>query len=124
MKQYVRPILEYEEFAANEFVAACYKIHCNVPSGIGYIERNSVPGYQKNEDQAIAEGKGCGEYHIGVNLDAPPTENAMWQPWNQNSGVPKGDPYPVFHWSTGPESTDQHFSKVEDAEWETNPNAS
>lgn len=121
-KQWFAPKAEGEKFVANEYVAACYKIKCNVPSGVGYYEKNGKPGYQngswrKPEDEKIASGKGCGIYHIGVNLDEPPTENAMWDPNN-------GEAYPVFHWVDGYGNNGHHFSKVSDAEWETNPNAS
>lgn len=129
MKQYVKPVLDCEMFSANEFIAACYKIKCNVPDGFGYIEKNGKPGYQAsnwhnpNGDELLAEGKGCGVYHVGVHLDTAPTENAMWQPTGF-LGRPLGDPYGVFHWSTGEGNTEQHFSKVKDTQWETNPNAS
>lgn len=117
-------------FEANEYIAACYKIKCNVPSGTGYKETNGTDGYQKDEykwingklefikgDEYIASGRGCGVWHVGVHLDAPPTNNAMWDPWD-------GKEYPVFHWTQGSGNNGHHFSKVSDTQWETNPNAS
>lgn len=126
-KEWVRPRAVVQEFTPNEYVCACYKIRCNVPYGIGYIETNGIDGYQAggrghDGDKRLGVGQGCNVYHVGVNLDEPPTENAMWQEmdfWGN-----KGAYYPVFHWSTGRGDYDQHFSKVADAEWETNPNAS
>lgn len=133
-KQYEKPSMSIDMFEANEYIAACYRIKCNVPSGKGYIEKNGITGYQQKgwqkidgkwvnveqSDSYIASGKGCGVWHVGVHLDAPPYENAMWDP-DGNGG---SDAYPVFHWSTGSWNHNQHFSKVSDAQWETNPNAS
>lgn len=117
-KVYEAPVVHLEQFVANEYVAACWKIKCNVPNGIGYYETNGRDGYQRWGDTFIASGYGCGEYHIGVESDNGPEANAMWQESKT------GEYYPVFYFSTGRGNNDQHFSKVEDAEWETNPNAS
>ena len=114
------PMAEVEQFMANEYVAACWKINCNVPSGTGYFEVNGRGGYQRGQDEYIAAGYGCGEYHNGVPgvPDGGPQANAMWQESRT------GKYYEVFYFSTGKGNNDQHFSKVENAEWETNPNAS
>ena len=126
-REYSTPVMKVEVFEASESVAACWKIKCNVPYGTGYKETNGIPGYQKggwdgktgqyiNGDEYIASGHGCNIYHIGV--EEKPYENAMWQ----ESGT--GNYYPVFHWIDGHGNNGHHFSKIEDAEWETNPNAS
>ena len=39
-RAYVRPTMVGERFVANEYVAACWKIECNVPTGYGYIDNN------------------------------------------------------------------------------------
>ena len=132
MKNYVKPMMESEVFAANEYIAACYNISCNVPSGTGYYETNGEPGYQSGHwswsgwvegDEVIASGTGCGTTHYGVPgvPDDGPVANAMWQErWSD-------DYYPVYYWEQGQSSwghSSAHFSKVEDAEWEKNPNAS
>ena len=124
-KIWTAPKAEVENFMANEYVAACWKIYCNVPSGTGYYETNGQPGYQEGGyftqgDEYIASGYGCDEWHggvPGVSGDGP-QPNAMWQERKT------GKYYEVFHFSTGRGNNDQHFSKVEDAQWETNPNAS
>ena len=126
-REYSTPVMKVEVFEASESVAACWKIKCNVPYGTGYKETNGIPGYQKggwdwktgqyiNGDEYIASGHGCNIYHIGV--EEKPYENAMWE----ESGT--GNYYPVFHWIDGHGNNGHHFSKIEDAEWETNPNAS
>ena len=32
MKNYVKPMMESEAFAANEYIAACYRIRCTTPN--------------------------------------------------------------------------------------------
>ena len=123
-KIWTRPMAQVEQFMANEYVAACWKIKCNVPSGTGYYETNGRAGYQEGGrgqtgDDYIASGYGCGTYHNGVPgvPDNGPQANAMWQ---ENNGTY----YEVFYFSTGKGNNDQHFTKVSNAEWATNPNAS
>lgn len=124
------PKIEVQMFMPNEYVAACYNIKCNVPSGTGYIETNGIPGYQRGSweqkgDQKLASGYGCGIVHYGVPgvPDDGPVANAMWQ---EDSFWGEGDYYPVYYWYQRAAWGDQdiHFTKVEDAEWEENPNAS
>lgn len=121
------PQAEVDKFEVNDNITACYVIDCNVGTGFGYIEQNDTPGYQNGDVKLTNNGvHGCGDEHVGVYLDAAPYENAMWQPQSYSWGryVNDGDPYGVFYWSTGSGSNNQHFSKVSDAKWETNPNAS
>lgn len=127
-KVWSRPLTVVQNFEANEYVAACWKIKCNVPYGIGFYDTNGNNQYDEWDDEYIARGYGCGTYHIGVQSDNGPVANAMWQPRKKvNWGFGEendGDAYPVFMFVTGRGNNDHHFSKVEDAEWETNPNAS
>ena len=122
-----------EMFVANEYVGACWKVNCNVETGIGFIDTNNNKKYEEGIDKKICQSNprsGCDDYHGGVPgiSDDGPVANAMWQPvtfdpftWKY---VNDGDPYDVYWWSTGNTDHDQHFTKVSDAEWETNPNAS
>lgn len=127
-KEWAIPQTFVQQFAANEYVAACWKIKCNVPSGTGYYETNGLDGFQSrptmvggqwySSDEFIASGSGCGTYHIGVESDSGPVANAMWQDKN-------GNYYPVFYFKArvhGAQS--DHFCLLDTAEWETNPNAS
>ena len=41
MKKYVKPMMEGQMFVANEYVAQCWKIKCNVPYGIGFYDNNN-----------------------------------------------------------------------------------
>ena len=46
MKKYMKPSMESELFKTNEFVAACYKIHCFTPN-------NNNDGVWDNEDKLL-----------------------------------------------------------------------
>lgn len=119
-KEYVSPKMVCETFAADEYVAACWKINCNVPIGYGFIDKNGN-GYYDYKDEKLTRSyvQGCGSWHKGVEgvPDDGPVANAMWQPIGGNA-------YQVYYWRDGEGRNDIHFSKVEDAQWETNPNAS
>lgn len=126
--EWIKPLAVAQQFVANEYVAACWKIKCNVPYGFGFYDNNGNNQWDgSNTDTYIAKGYGCGTYHNGVESDNGPVANAMWQPRKGGGLIPEyndGPAYPVFMFVTGKGNNDHHFSKVEDAEWETNPNAS
>lgn len=119
-REYCKPAMEVEVFEASEYVAACWKIKCNVPSGYGYKDNNSN-GYYDSGDEILTPDNvhGCGVWHNGVKgvPDDGPKANAMWHPY-------RGKDYPVYSWRDGDGVLDIHFSKASDAQWETNPNAS
>lgn len=120
-RAYVRPTMVGERFVANEYVAACWKIKCNVPEGYGYIDNNKNNRLDFGEERLTSIVHGCNKWHTGVR-GVPgdgPEPNAMWHPFPS-----WGEDYPVYYWRDGNGKDDIHFSKVEDAQWETNPNAS
>lgn len=128
-REYSKPAMEVEVFEASEYVAACWKINCNVPNGYGYKDANGNNTYDKGIDKLLTPSDrrgnpstvwGCGTWHTGVKgvPDDGPQANAMWHP---NRG---GNDYAVYYWRDGNGALDVHFSKVSDAKWETNPNAS
>lgn len=130
-RAYVRPTMVGERFVANEYVAACWKIKCNVPDGYGYIDNNGNSKFDSNDKLLTSKNvlgrpkivSGCGKWHTGVS-GVPgdgPTQNAMWHPV---SILGREKDYPVYFWRDGNGENDVHFSKVQDAQWETNPNAS
>ncbi len=122
-KKYSTPAINFSEFTPNEYIAACWKIECNVPKGYGYLDNNGNGKYDNGTDKKLTPNDvfGCGEWHMGVQgvPDDGPTANAMWNP--NKKGVAD---YPVYYWRDGNGTYDIHFSKVSDAKWETNPNAS
>lgn len=128
-KQWASPRVLVQAFEANEYVAACWKIKCNVPTGYGFIDNNGNDRYDRGDEKLTSDGVyGCGVWHTGVQ-GVPgdgPKANAMWQPqkWGIFDYRDDGPAYEVYYWSDGYGQTHRHFSKVSDAEWETNPNAS
>ena len=106
-RAYVRPTMVGERFVANEYVAACWRINCNVPNGYGYIDNNGNSRFDSGDKLLTPKGV------LG------PEANAMWHP-----SLSVGKDYPVYYWRDGNEKYDIHFSKVQDAQWATNPNAS
>lgn len=123
-RKYTKPSMSIDIFKANEYIAACWNIKCNVPYGYGFIDANGDGKYNKGENK-IAEGAGCGTTHTASGIGSSgPSANAMWQRLNWLGGK-KGTAYPVFHWNAKVHgSYSDHFSKVSDAQWEPNPNAS
>lgn len=133
-REYVKPVMQSEEFVANEYVAACWKMKCNVPYGFGYYELNGEEGYQKDGDKYIAGGAaGCGEDYVAHGITtSKPTANAWWQETTKSHGgghsgsvTNVGDPIQVFYFyedSKGHQS--DHFSVIGTQEYEKRPNAS
>lgn len=126
-KEYTTPRIYSEQFVANEYVAACWNIKCNVPSGIGYIETNGISGYQRGNkdykgDKIISSGYGCGTMHEAHGIDAAgPVANAMWQEDRSDKY------YPVFYFrakADKPGDKNDHFCTLDSVNWEKNPNAS
>lgn len=131
MKNYVKPMMESEVFAANEHIAACYVINCNVPgTGTLYAESNGVPGLQTignywegyDADTRLIGGvQACHEWHKGVIQDNAPTANGYWV----QSGWWDDEVTEVYWWRENLGSAyDIHATTIMDQEWETNPNAS
>lgn len=120
-REYSKPAMKVDVFEASEYVAACWKVKCNVPWGFGYVDNNKNGKYDPITDTYIASGRGCGTWHggvPGVSGDGPKA-NAMWHP---DGG---GKDYEVFHWNQRVHGAlSDHFTKVKDAQWETNKNAS
>ena len=128
---YESPKMMVQPFVPDEYVAACWRINCNVPTGYGFIDNNGNDRYDGRIDEKLTSDGvyGCGVWHAGVEgvPDDGPVANAMWQPqqWHFFTGYENDGPaYDVYYWSDGQGQTHRHFSKVSDAEWETNPNAS
>lgn len=133
---YVKPEFYCEEFLASEYVAACWNIKCNVPTGFGYFEKNGIRGYQENGDvKVVPDGAyGCNTTHEAYGIDAEgPKANAMWQPQKYVGGffggsyVNDGDPYEVFYFNAKADKhgdSNHHFCTLDSVNWEKNPNAS
>lgn len=123
-KKYLAPAMSIEVFEANEYVAACYKIYCNVPgSGILWNENGKQEGLQtkgpnKDDQLTFRYLSACNRWHKGIIKSEPPKANGYWQ----NKG---GQSTPVFWWRENlGSSSDYHATTLDKINWETNPNAS
>lgn len=132
MKTYVKPNLVSEKFIANEYIAACYVINCNVP-GLGtlYNESNGVPGLQTRgifgqydaDEKVVSNVYACNEWHKGVFQNEAPKANGYWK--YQDSIFGRTKTAEVYWWNENLGSQyDVHATTILDKEWETNPNAS
>ena len=104
-RNYVKPILNSDEFIPNEYVAACYLVKCNVKSfNELWSETNGVPGLQREDskdyskDTKLLDGRslsGCQKWHKGVtqdpvlngyicDYDGTDQANVFW--WEENLG--------------------------------------
>lgn len=113
-KKWVNPKAKVQEFAANEYVATCYTVNCNVPAGVGYIEQNNIPGFQEGADFCLLQGGGCGGTHDAKGLSNP-SFNALWEDT-------EGNVQKVFYFEGSAVGGDgnKHFA----TSWVVNPNAS
>lgn len=80
MREYVKPTMEGEVFAANEYIAAChdinkvYKFKCDAGggrSGDVYLETNGKPGLQTGwgGDRYLSGYHACGTTHEAKTTD-------------------------------------------------------
>ena len=130
MKDYVRPMMESEDFAANEYIAACYRIRCTTPQGnrtFNYLYDDSNDnGIWDSEDRLLYRRllgfSGCNRWHDGVIQDNPPEENGFV---TRGRNPDRNTAYPVFWWreNLGADS-DYHVMTPGNENYETNPNAS
>ena len=91
MREYVKPTMEGEVFAANEYIAACgesgivYNFVCDAGGGVSgkvYVETNGVEGLQtrrqwvdgwdghwQSADRSLGGYKACGTTHAAESTD-------------------------------------------------------
>ena len=123
MHTWKQPMAIGQKFAANEYVAACYNIHCVTPNDNGtitkmYNDTNGNGKYDEGIDLLEAEpraARGCDEMHVGVISGDPNQVNGFVQMWDDNEdGTP--NIVPIFWWvsETGYHSAVPGVSKIED----------
>lgn len=130
-KEYVTPRIYGEEFIANEYVAACYKIKCTTPNGNKdyyylYDDTNGN-GRLDSKDELIYYYRfmggfyGCNKWHKGVIRDSAPEVNGFVTKKERDTNNAE----PVFWWEEKLGSSSDYHVMVPGAEnYETNPNAS
>ena len=73
-KEYVKPVMESEEFVSNEYVAACYTIDCNVCSY--YDEVKTLPDGSENGE--LIDKSGCTEGFVPSEPDTSSWGAYLW----------------------------------------------
>ena len=77
MKNYVRPMMESEVFAANEYISACYSGNCNI-SGAVYMDTNGNGNYDEGIDKYKYTNSACKESFTVTGASSPePKANAF-----------------------------------------------
>lgn len=133
MREYVKPTMEGEVFAANEYIAACgdsgtvYKFTCdagNGKSGSVYLETNGQPGLQsdgKNADRYLSGYHACGTTHEAESTDGFLDGYYVTQEWVGSwwGGHWETVTTPVIVWR-GPYGNNTHCTTNLDMDsWET-----
>lgn len=131
------PRVEVQKFIPNEYVAACYIIHCETPRGNSsykyLFDDSNGNGTWDSEDQLLYQASGwygsfsgCNKWHRGVIRDEAPSANGFVTTVrypSQAGGRDKVDA--VFWWNErlGADS-DYHCMVPGDENYTSNPNAS
>ena len=141
---YRKPMMVQEDFVPHEYIAACYRVNCNIPvSYYLYSESNGVPGLQVRNADGISADKliyhpsnggyfwGCGEYHSGVLVR--PERNAYYvtdssvQGWSNQTSKEKYPEPNCYYWNHqyNWRELPHHASKLEAGDVDpTNPRSS
>ncbi len=132
-KKWVEPEILVQQFVANEYVAACYKIKCTTPNGNDtyryiYEDTNGNNRWDKEDKQIYSaeDGfEGCGQWHKGIIRDSAPTVNGFVTKRTDPTSK-KAKPASVFYWyeNLGNKYAHIHVMTPGNENYETNPNAS
>lgn len=132
-KKWVEPEILVQQFVANEYVAACYKIKCTTPNDNAryyYIyEDTNGNGEWDEKDQQIYRSNswggftGCNQWHKGVIRDSAPTANGFV---TTGTNPKRSESARVFYWyeDFGGQYAHIHVMTPGNENYETNPNAS
>lgn len=108
MKTWKKPEAIGQDFAANDYISACYRVKCTTPNGNKkytylYEDTNKNGTFEAGVDQLLFDATsipnnehfwGCGGYHDVIIQGDLPTNNGFVAPLE--------DPYdvvPYFYWS-------------------------
>lgn len=129
-KKWVEPEILVQQFVANEYVAACYKIRCTTPEDNStfyylYDDTNNNGEWDKYDEMLYSPNwgfVGCNQWHKGVIQDEAPTANGFVTKGRNPS---RDSSYAVFWWKERLEAdSDYHVMTPGNENYETNPNAS
>ena len=124
-KEWMEPVIEVQEFVANEYVAACgdkgmvYKFECNAPKGWLYYYPKS-DGQINGEYTVNGSAKFLGYYHPCNAKHTASTTSAFYDGFVDYNRNGKQDAKEgVIVW-LGPENNDGHATnKLDMNSWET-----
>ena len=119
-REYVRPMMVAERFAANEYVAAChdkvstFEFECNEwPGYVGYVyeETNGREGLQLSEMSNVISGSysQCGTHHTLTRAEAEKLTLGYVVKYTADSGF-LPDYVPVYVWR-GKDGQNCHCTK-------------
>lgn len=128
-KTWEEPRIIVQEFVANEYVAACYKIKCTTPNDNAwynyiYADTNANGIWDSGDEKLYARSfRGCNQWHKGVIRDNAPTANGFV---TKGTNPNKSEFASVFYWyeNLGGWYADIHVMTPGKENYETNPNAS
>lgn len=129
-KEWVEPEILVQQFVANEYVAACYKINCTTPNKNGtfyylYDDTNANNIWDEDDERLLYSWsgfKGCNKWHKGVIRDDAPVANGFV---TSGSNPKRDTSYAVFWWKEDLGAIyDYHVMTPGKENYETNPNAS
>jgi len=110
-RKYAKPLIQIETFEANEYIAACWQMTCNVPKHKYWPHKRDSTGYAYQIEGESAnyevDGYGCGAtYNVKTNGEESPKTNAQWKTdthWSINQPEYNG---PIYLWKG------EHFTKA------------
>ena len=107
MKAWTAPVAKAEEFVANDYVSACYKVWCVTPNGNAkftylYEDTNMNGTFEAGQDALVFDATsipknehfwGCGGQHEVIIRGPLPTNNGFVAPLEDPNAVT-----PYFFW--------------------------
>lgn len=129
-KKWVEPEILVQQFVANEYVAACYKIRCTTPNDNSefyylYDDTNKNGKWDKVDRKLYSNMwgfHGCNKWHKGVIRDEAPMANGFV---TRGTNPDRNQSYAVFWWNEDLGATSNYHVMTPGKEsYETNPNAS
>ncbi|HBI94214.1 MAG TPA: hypothetical protein DDY58_18335 [Terrisporobacter glycolicus] len=107
-RKYEKPLIQIEAFEANEYIAACWQMTCNVPKHKkNHLFKSTGYAYHIEDKNYEVDGYGCGTtYNVKTNGDESPKTNAQWKTstiWSIDQPEYNG---PIYLWKG------EHFTKA------------
>ena len=113
MKNYVKPMMESEVFAANEYITACYHGVCNI-SGYVFNDTNGNGRYDPGVDEYNYYNSACNhDYWIeGENAQLPPQNAFVFSEMRENDNGTSLWPFDDYFEGVGDPTPAWNFDRV------------